>query len=195
MSQKPVDKRGNLDTREALWKVMLELKEFTAPELARHTRYHASTLSDYLKGLLAAGVVTLMPCTRHPVYCIDPATAPGLPPRVRKDGTLITQGAGRKNLWRTAKIMGEFSVVDLQVFASTDKVRISENEAADYVHYLVKAGYLTILKPARTRGGRARYRFDMSRYTGPQPPQVQRVRQVYDPNIGKVVWSGGTDGK
>ena len=34
----------------------------------------------------------------------------------------------------------------------------------------------------------------MSRYTGPLAPQVQRIKQVYDPNTRTVVW-GGSDGK
>lgn len=27
-----------------------------------------------------------------------------------------------------------------------------------------------------------------ARYSGPKAPQVQRVQQVFDPNLGKVVW-------
>ena len=196
MSQIPVDQRGNLDTREALWRIMLALKRFTAPELARHTRYHVSTVKEYLKGLLAAGFLTLAPDTKYPTYQIDPETAPHVPPRVRKDGTAITQGQGRKNLWRAAKILGEFSIKDLLMSAEMPEVRIKESEAEDYVYNLVLAGYVVMVKGGNSRsGGKARYRFIPSKYTGPLPPQVQRVKQIFDPNLGKVVWKGGEDGK
>lgn len=195
MAQKPIDQRHKLNTREELWKIMRELGRFTAPELAKHTLYHVTTVKEYLTGLTAAGYLTLDPDAKHPTYIFDPERCPHDPPRVRKDGTTVTQGQGRKNLWRTAKIMGEFSVLQLVEHAKTEAVPISDNEAADYVNYLHKAGYLTIVLAASTKGGRARYRFNMARYTGPKPPQVQRVKRVYDPNTRKVVWEGGADAK
>ena len=195
MSQKPVDKRPALNTRAALWAIMRELGTFTAPELAKHTLYHVSTVKDYLQGLTAAGYLSLVPDAKHPTYHFDNARCPFDPPRVRKDGSAVTQGAGRKNLWRTAKILGEFTVLQLVEHAKTDTVRISDNEAADYVHHLHKAGYLTLAQGAKTSGGRAIYRFNRARYTGPLPPQVQRVKRVYDPNTKSVVWTGGADGK
>jgi len=196
MSQKPVDKRSPLSTRAALWKIMRELGTFNGPELAKHTTYHLSTVKSYLQGLTAAGYLSIDPAVKTSVtYILDTTLAPADPPRVRKDGSQVTQGQGRKNLWRTAKIMGEFSVVELAVFASTDTVKVSEIEAADYVYHLVKAGYLTLVQASKTTGGRARYRTVPSRYSGPLAPQVQRVKQVYDPNTGAVVWSGGADGK
>lgn len=194
MPQKPIDQRTNLDNREALWAQMLELKRFTAPELTKYVRYHVSTVTDYLKGLLAAGYLELDPDAKYPTYLIDPEKAPALPPRVRKDGSRVTQGQGRKNLWRAAKILGEFSIKELLMGAVTAEVKIKETEAEDYIHNLVLAGYIMVVISGSSKKGRSRYRFIQSSYTGPLPPQVQRVKQVYDPNIGKVVW-GGTDGK
>ena len=187
MSQKPIDQRGILHTRAILWQVMREIHTFSAPELAKHTRYHASTISTYLQGLLAAGYLQAVQGTKPTAFTFaEQVTIPAEAPRVRKDGTAVTQGQGRKNLWRTAK---------MAVFASTPTVSIAEKDAACYVHYLHQAGYLVLVKASKTTGGRARYRFVMARYTGPLAPQVQRVKQVYDPNTGQVVWSGGADGR
>ena len=195
MAQKPVDQRHKLNTRAALWTVMRELGHFTASELAKHTLYHVSTVKDYLQGLAAAGYLSLDPGAKPPTYIFDQYKCPFDPPRVRKDGSAVTQGQGRKNLWRTAKILGEFSVLELVEHAKTDTVRISDKEAADYVYHLHKAGYLTIVQASSPAGRRARYRFNMSRNTGPLPPQVQRVKRVYDSNTKSVVWTGGADGK
>lgn len=192
MAQKPVDSRSKYTTREYLWEVMLKLKSFTANELTRHTRYNVSTIKSYLKGLAAAGYIVPElgvnrghACT---TYLIDPETAPLEPPRVRADGTAVTQGQGRKNLWRTMKILKEFSVAELAAFASAGSVTVAEGEAATYVGWMVKAGFVSVIEQAKTTGGRARYRFNFDRYTGPKPPQIQRIDQVYDPNTGKVVW-------
>ena len=194
MSQTPIDQRNVLNTREALWASMRDLGSFTAKDLAHSTMYHVSTVQTYLRGLVAAGYLSIDSTAKPAIYTLAPGLYITSPPRVRMDGSQVTQGQGRKNLWRTAKIMGEFSVKDLAVFASTSKVPIKESEAADYVYHLVKAGYLAVIQPAKARGGRARYKFLMSRYTGPLAPQVQRIKQVYDPNTRTVVW-GGSDGK
>jgi hypothetical protein len=142
MSQAPVDQRHALNTRAALWSAMREMGSFTVVELAHSTRYNTSTVQTYVQGLVAARYLSVDPQSRPLKYTLEPELFVSTPPRVRKDGTLVTQGQGRKNLWRTAKILGEFSVPELRVFASTDSVQIKDSEAADYVHYLVKAGYL-----------------------------------------------------
>jgi predicted transcriptional regulator len=195
MSQIPIDQRNALNTRAALWSAMRELGSFTVTELAHSTRYNTSTVQTYLQGLEAAGFLTSDPQTKPRKYTLPaPELIASAPPRVRKDGSIVTQGQGRKNLWRTMRILGEFSVAELRVFACTDTVQIKDNEASDYVHYLVKAGYLVVVTAAKAGKSRARYRFVMSRYTGPLAPQIQRVKQVWDPNTQTVVW-GGKDGK
>ena len=194
MSQTPVNQRNALNTRAALWAAMRDLGSFTVTELAHATRYHTSTVQTYLQGLTAAGYLSVDTLSKPMKYTLEPELIVSTPPRVRKDGTLVTQGQGRKNLWRTAKILGEFSVPELRVFASTNTVEIKDSEAADYVSYLVKAGYLVVVTPAKGAKTRARYRFVMSRYTGPLAPQVQRIKQVWDPNTCTVVW-GGKDGQ
>lgn len=197
MAQKPVDKRSKYNTREYLWEVMLGLKNFCARDLVLETRYHMSTIDSYLTGLTAAGHITVKkdagPASRW-IYTIDPETAPLEPPRVRQDGTAVTQGQGRKNIWRTMKILKEFSSAEVAAFASTPTVTVAEGEVATYLTWMVKAGFISVLEPGKTTGGRTRYRFNFDRYTGPKPPQIQRIDQVYDPNTGKVVWDskGGT---
>lgn len=101
-------------------------------------------------------------------------------------------------MWRTMRILKEFSAKDLAIQASTETVKVAEGEAKTYVHYLHKAGYLVIVSPHRSgnrsmTGKLARYRLIISKFSGPKPPVIQRIKQVFDPNAGKVVWKGGTD--
>ncbi|WP_423828505.1 hypothetical protein, partial [Staphylococcus aureus] len=75
----------------------------------------------------------------------------------------------------------------LAVQASTEEHAVRHREAQYYIGYLYRAGYLhrTV---AGGPGRPARYRLIPSRYTGPLPPQIQRIRQVWDANKQEVVW-------
>lgn len=197
MARKPVDKQGKHDTREAAWAAMRRLGTFTPPQIRSETLLGRDTVRDYIDGLAAAGYIEETGETVHQrgaaysrVYRVvrDAAEAP----RVRRDGTAVTQGLGREQMWRTMRILGEFSARDLAVTASTEEVLIAYAEAQTYCHYLHRAGYLAATDPGGP-GRPARYRFLRTRYTGPQPPQIQRVRQVYDANLREVVWRQGGD--
>ena len=113
-------------------------------------------------------------------------------PRVRKDGTEVTAGIGREQMWRSMRILGEFCATDLA--AVSDQTRpVALNEAKTYIYYLHKAGYLRCVRAAQnggrnTPGALARYRLIPTRYTGPKPPMIQSVKRVWDPNLKKVVW-------
>lgn len=194
MAQKPVDKRSRLNTREYLWEVMLKLKTFTARDLAKETTYHASSISDYLTGLVAAGIIEkkVEPMRGITIarYTIDPETAPAEPPRVRPDGSVVTQGMGRHNMWRTMKMLKEFTAAQLVAFASTETAAVAPAEGEYYIDYLCKAGYLTLVEGASPRT----WRFNADRYTGPKAPMIQKVLNVYDQNTGRVVWQSGKGG-
>ena len=201
MSQKPIDKRSPLETREAIWAAIRNMKNFTGRDVWMQTCCSKETVKEYLTGLTAAGYLekALQPCgstieNRYTLVRDCGVEAP----RVRRDGTEITQGRSRENLWRTMRILAEFSPRDLAIHASTEEVPVAETEAKSYIYYLHKAGYLALVKAAKpgshvTPGLQARYRLLSSRYSGPRPPMVQRVKQVYDPNTRKVVWSGGDE--
>ena len=193
MSQKPIDKRSLLATREYLWAVMLKLVSFNAVGLSQHTRYSASTVRSYLKGLAAAGYLQVTINTDigpGTIYTIDPETAPHEPPRVREDGTAVTQGMGRHNMWRTMKMLKEFTLSQLMAFATTETCTIAVGEAGYYCEYLGKAGYISIVEGATP----STWRFNADRYTGPKAPMIQKVLNVYDQNTGKVVWQSGKGG-
>lgn len=198
MPRKPVHLMASArrpEGRQVIWQAIRRLHRFSLHDLERATRIHETTLKTYLVGLTNAGYLARVDAEEpaaevryQPAYWSLVRDIGIEAPRVRKDGTEVTQGRGREQMWRTMRIIGEFNAGELAVQASTEEHRVDPAEAKHYCHYLYKAGYLARTQAAR-RGSLARYRLLPSRYTGPQPPQIQRIRQLWDPNLGRVVWS------
>lgn len=193
-------KRGG---RDGMWEAIRKLRRFTALDIEGETRCNLESIKTYIKSLKKAGYIAIVDHLdnaqsglAHPlkykaaVYELqrDSITTP----RVRRNGDVVTMGAGREQLWRTMRVLKVFSYLDLAVQASTEEHPVSEADARHYLKYLKRAGYIAEIE--RGKGGRpSRYRFIDRRYTGPRPPMIQRVRQVYDPNLQKVVWPTGED--
>lgn len=196
MALKPIDKRRPDEKRQATWDAVRELKTFLVTDVWYKTRLSKASIQDYLQGLAAAGYLSVkrvkgQGCAFKNEYTLVRNVGMEAP-RVRRDGTEVTQGRNREQMWRTMRILGEFSARDLAVNASTEKCKIAESDAKDYCHYLHKAGYLAVSHPGHGTGSGGiltRYRFIAARFTGPKPPMIQRVKAVYDPNLGQVVWS------
>jgi hypothetical protein len=197
MARKPVHTIRHGESRDAIWATIRELVTFTVRDIWLHTRLSKSTIQDYLQGLARAGYLTITGTrpadfgSKATIYTLTRDVGIDAP-RVRRDGSLVTQGLGRELMWRTMRILGEFSARDLAVTASTEDCPVAEKEAKDYSHFLHKAGYLALVRAGKGTGNGGilnRYRFIKARFSGPKPPMIQRVKAVYDPNLEKVVWS------
>lgn len=198
MPRKPVHLTASArrpEGRQVIWEAIRRLRRFRLDELEHATRIREATLKTYLLGLTNAGYLRRIDAeqpaaeARYQAAHWELVRDVGIEaPRVRRDGAEVTQGLGREQLWRTMRIIGEFNYRELAVQASTEAHPVAPGEAKHYVGYLFRAGYLACTQPA-TAQTIARYRLLPSRYTGPQPPQIQRVHQVWDPNLSKVVWS------
>lgn len=206
--RKPVNKLHPDESRAAVWTAIRAMKNgdgepipFTVRDMREKTQLETDTIRDYLTGLTNAGYLS--------------RTAPGggksqpvlfkllqdcgiEAPRVRKDGTEVTQGKGREQMWRALGILGQkgirFTFRDLCLYASTADCPVAEEDVKHYIRYLAEAGYLLVAEKGGPRVA-AKYRMPQSKWTGPKPPMIQRVRQLYDPNLKKVVWSetGGAE--
>lgn len=114
-------------------------------------------------------------------------------PRVRRDGTRVTQGLAQEQMWRTLRMLrGDTNARELAAHASSSLAPVAETAAADYLRTLATAGYLDCTAPSTgTARGRvqARYRLRADRNTGPKPPMVCRTKVVFDPNLCEVVWA------
>jgi hypothetical protein len=178
--------------RQAIWEEMRRLKIFSVSQLAAACKGHEKTVQDYVDCLFASGHVALVDGETGTMTFALVRDVGVEAPRVRADGSPVTQGLPREQMWRTMrnKSTRDFDFRDLALWASTDEVTVSEVGAADYVKHLFKAGYLILVAPAKVgREARlARYRFDARRNSGPKPPMVQRMKTVFDPNVRKIVW-------
>lgn len=146
-------------------------------------------VDDYIRSLVAGGYLE----------CQNPDRRRGVPaeyalvrdvgieaPRVRRDGT-TPPIPGREQLWRTLKIVGEFTAAELADAASTPQTPIERTTAEEYCRFLKGGGYLQVAR-ASAPGVAARYRLIPSRWTGPQAPMIQRTKRLFDPNTGEVVF-------
>ncbi len=175
--------------REAIWGAIRSPARqqgatFTVAELASATGANDKTVRDYLKALTAAGFLrSVPPATEGQAARWELIRDIGIEaPRVRPDGRPVTQGAATEQLWRGMSILKDFTMADL---VETASIEIPLETAKSYCHLLLATGYLRVLTKAEpVRGRVARYR--LIRMNGPKPPQIQRVKQVYDPNTGEV---------
>lgn len=182
------------DLRPDMWRAIRRVGAqgavFQVPTIRGQLRgnIRRERVRDYLKALEAGGYIAPVR-TEDGIDGWQILRDPGAEaPRLRPDGTPVTMGAGREQCWRTMRILGTFTALDLVATASTETHRVAEGEARDYCDRLARVGIL-----ARTRGpvGVA-YQLAPSRYTGPQPPQIRRTKEVYDPNTGRLYAADGT---
>lgn len=204
MPRKPVDLNSSArfpEGRQVIWEMIRKLKTFSALDIEDTTRISEHTIRAYLQGLEAAGYVRRLthngardPKGRFPRRRWKLVKDVGVDaPRVTKDGKEVTQGRAREQMWRTMRVIGEFTPRDLAVHASTEEHPVNEDDARHYCRYLERARYLVAVQKGTPghrpgTGQRTLYRLLKTRYTGPKPPMIQRVKQVFDPNLGEVVW-------
>lgn len=191
-SKRPAGRRPAeqvVDGRQAMWQAIknCEAGSITVSHLVNQTSVNRSTAQRYLKALTASKHLEVT------------AKAPGQPgswrlindvghhaPRVREDGSKVTQGEIYDQLWRAMYMLVDFTFMDLIQNAS---IEIPEETAKDYCKRLLAGGYLQVLRKANPALSQvASYR--LIRHSGPKSPQVQRVRQIFDPNT-RAVYSLG----
>lgn len=205
MSRKQVNKLRPEESRDAVWaeiRSQAQAGSFSIREIAHNTHLGVDTVRDYMVGLCNAGYLVKverpMPGSFKAQYYVLSRDCGIEAPRVRKDGTEVVMGRGREQMWRALGIMAQkgirFTFRDLCLYASTNEIPVADDDAKHFIRYLHAAGYLLQVEAGKP-GVPARYRMMQSKWTGPKPPQIQRVRQLYDPNLKKVVWSedGGSE--
>ncbi|WP_039017321.1 hypothetical protein [Halocynthiibacter namhaensis] len=189
MSRKPVDQRNKANKpqgQDGVWLVIRRLKQFTVTNITDETGINRKTVTDYVKRLEAGKYLAKQDdfeVTKRFTLIRDGGVHA---PRLKLDGKPVVQGTGNLNMWRTIRMVNQFNPRDLALQSSTDEVGVTEATARTYCTMLLKAGYLRVLQKAVPNKRQAIYK--LIRNTGPLPPQIQRVKQVYDPNIKEVVY-------
>ncbi|MDO5648840.1 hypothetical protein [Paracoccus sp. (in: a-proteobacteria)] len=172
--------------RQDIWEAIRAAKPgFSAGDLAEVSGANRKTVEDYLRCLIPAGVIEHLPAGGFRLVDDRGVHAP----RLNRQGQPVVQGAGVENMWRSMRMMAAFSSLDLAVHSSAGDVTVSESTAKSYCHMLLKTGFLRVEQKAVPGKRAAVYR--LIRNTGPQPPQIQRIKRVYDPNTKQVHLPGG----
>ena len=199
MTRKPIhieanERRGKAYGRQAMWEAMRKKGTFTLQDIAQASSRHANSVSEYMKRLLAAGIVEDAGSVQSPVSPVERYQRKMLrlvrdsgheAPRLKVDGSPLVEA--RDQMWRTMKILSSFSHVDLAVNASTEECPVAATDTQSYCGHLLKAGYLALIRKA-TPKNKAVYKLLPSMNTGPHAPKVQRTKVVFDPNRNEVMW-------
>jgi hypothetical protein len=199
VARKPIHLQaaGHLTPRERIWAAIRRQRVFGVKSIEDETRVEVTTITTYLQALEAAGHIAVeVAAMRGEAGQFESAKwrlvrdAGVAAPRLNRSGGELTQGRGNEQMWRAMRILGEFDYRDIAVHASTEDCWVCPATAKTYVVYLARAGYLALVRPARP-GTPARYRLIRAKVSGPKAPQIQRVKSVYDPNTGRIVWMPG----
>lgn len=177
--------------RQEIWQAIRGRTEpFTITEIVSETGAERKTIHDYLGCLVAGGYADHTPAeargqSAHYRMLRDTGHHA---PRLRPDGSPVQQGKANEQLWRSMCILKRFTFRDL---IETATIPVPEGTAKAYCRTLLATGYLRVLRKAEPSKGQIA-EYALIRQSGPKPPQVQRVKRVFDPNTGEVFVPGET---
>lgn len=175
--------------REIIWSAMRHLKAFSQYDLVLLSKCGKGKIQDYLKGLTRAGFVERLnpggKVGEQARYRLVRDTGVEAP-RIRKDGTMLPP-SGRTRMWNVMQVLRVFTDSELADAASLPEAPIALEEAKTYCRWLAYGGYL------KTRQGG--WMMIPAKFTGAKAPQILRVKKLFDPNIGAVVYEGPQTGR
>lgn len=178
--------------RQPLWEEMVKFKgqPFIVNDIFEATYVNRRTISSYLTCLCAGGYAERFKGEDDLFnYRIIADPVPYHAPRLNKQGKPVKQGGGVENMWRTMRMLSQFSPRDVAAHATTDIVNVSDWAAKSYCSMLLRTGFLKVVTKATNGKSQAVYR--LIRNTGPNPPMIQRTKQVFDPNTKTAYPVGG----
>ncbi|MFZ4539282.1 hypothetical protein [Propionivibrio sp.] len=201
MSRKPaiLELSGGKSGRQRVWEAIRFLANngdhlFDAGSLSLESRVNICPVREYLKGLDAAGYVRRVDIddVRFAKNVFELARDNGVEaPRVRRDGTPVTQGRGTEAMWGVMTALDNFNH-----WLVAEIAQVKPSTASHYCQALGKAGYLQALTPGKGKGcgGVATvWAVAALHRMKPRAPMITRLKSIYDPNIHQIVWGGGPD--
>lgn len=203
MARKPaqLELAGGRGPRQRIWEVIRKHRQdFTGYDIEKATRVDTATIRTYVQVLERGGFIeqtsARVAFTERQHYRLLRDVGAEAP-RLDRKGKPIAP-TGNESMWRTMRIMGDFTPAELAARASTAQTCIAEATAKTYARALCVAGYLIVVEEGRPfvrgKGARqTRYRLIPAKYSGPRPPMIQRTKCIYDPNLAKVVWQEEPD--
>lgn len=205
MSRKPaiLELAGGKSQRQRVWESIRRLAgcndgTFTAIDLSLASKVEIDPVREYLKGLSAAGYICIInpeasrPGGRSVKNVFELTRDNGVEaPRVRRDGTEVTQGRGTEAMWAAMTALDSFNY-----WLIAEVAQVKPATACNYCLALGKAAYLDVLTPGKGtgKGGIATvWAVPVLHRMKPRAPMVTRLKAIYDPNIHQIVWAEGAD--
>ena len=185
--------------RQRVWTAIRKHRdEFTIQQVADIGRMKYDSARDFITGLNNAGIISLKESiavghenchVKQKIYQLTKDVG-YTAPKVNRKGDLIVTNQVNKAMWNTLRITkASVNADELAQMSSNDELSISALTANSYLILLHQAGYLTISKQGNSWEGKTKYRLLPDMNTGPNPPQIQRAKQVFDPNTNQVMFS------
>lgn len=171
--------------QQAIWDMIRERESFTITEVWELVDMHRKSIINYVKRLVEGGYVRKAADFDTSFRYERVKSGSRHAPRLTRDGKPVKQGMGNRNMWRSMRMMGQFSPTDLAAHSTTEDTDVSLATAKAYCTELVRAGYLRVIQKARPPKKQAVYK--LINNTGPEAPQITRVTKVYDPNLKTVM--------
>jgi hypothetical protein len=185
---------GGKVPRQRIWETIRTLAKsevaLTTYTVSRRSQQDDEAVRDYLRSLEKAGITRrLKAFGRDALWelLIDEGVeAPQVNKKVKRQPADAVEC-----IWRALRIVGELSVAAAVEQATVGGAAISEHSARIYLQALAHAGYVE--RKDRVPGKPGRFRLIPARNSGPLRPVYQRHKyeQVFDQNLGKVVWAKG----
>jgi len=188
-----LEMNGLKDNRQRIWEVLrAEKRNFTVQHVAWAVDLDLETVRYYLNALKRAGyieAVSTKPLRGAEQFLRLVKDCGVEAPAITRKGTTRVSGLGTEAMWRTLRILGEISAEELAEQASAS-VPTTPKTAYAYLLWLQRAGYVSAIAQSKSgpKGRCSRYRLLPGKYTGPKPPMVQRNGQLFDANLGEIVY-------
>lgn len=187
-SRKPahLEMVGGKSPRQYMWEAIRANRTgFTQYQIARRSDQDDGAVKAYLGALHKGGFIApVRVFKRLEEVTYHLAKDNGVEaPHLNSKGQPTKVGLATKAIWRTLRILSTASIEQIAHYASASGSQVAPATVDRYCADLLRAGYLE-----RIAGS---YQLLPRRYTGPKPPIVQKRvdRQVFDPNLNRVVWA------
>lgn len=186
--------------RQRVWLAIRKNRdEFTIQQVADLGQMKYDSTRDFITGLKKAGIIAEsrrenLPNMSKKIELIYFKLVDDLgytAPSVDRQGNILGRTATvNKAMWNTLRITKQpVNANELAAISSTDEQKVSVETADSYLRLLHHAGYLKIAREAHHAVRKAKYQLLPGMDTGPIPPQIQRAKQVFDPNTNTVMYS------
>ena len=183
-----LEMHGVKGNRQRIWEaIRVGAVGFRAYDISRRASVDDTTVRSYLQSLIKGEYIEVIEGAKFEEQTLRLIKDIGAEaPAVTRDGKPSTAGKGTEAMWRSLRILGELDADELAAQASI-VVPTTTWTARSYLKWLKRAGYVVEVQASKP-GKKARYRLAPGKYTGPRPPMIQRIGQVFDPNLGEVVF-------